>query len=651
MNKSILFSINYLCLIQALFGFTINIEFKLVKKNNGTNLDELLESLKNLTFETRFNSILEKKLEFNSTFKSNLGTSTLSNNKNVSSANIRNTTLSSIKPVLTTKLMLNSTSTFYANTSNVNLTNNTDFGSNSSTSPVQYNTTRVFISNSTLPNNITYTTKFFNSTSSEYRPTTKNLTSSVTGNMTTVKIQIQTKNKTETTASQIFKKPSNTSFNSTYFNNTTFKATRIFNTTTTSTFLPINSTSKSNRSYSSSTMVHPISRILTINLTNATSTFSYKNYTKTTTLKQTSSTRKELINNTTAFTNKVLNKTTTYIYFNKTITSILNLTTTVATTTKTESSTTTTLKTLSSLEPNNTDIDLIDACSSNSGNYCLNDGECYLKYIKTDSSSVILDRFQASFQSNSLSFIPKCKCRSKYIVYHLIIVNHSGDRCETKSYSFTYLSLILIGVITILFIALLILMTTILRIIFRNRKTHTSNQSYICEYKNQVYAPDNRILSRTIYDKEDWLKKFATFKKNSWRYVKMMNFNNPNRSLRRSCFFKRFQDETIKRFRRPVFYQRHFLQKRTASSDIFDMNENFIFVDRHMNLSTAQLFGGTSRYFEDMCPNLSPSVPTLTKLDAKCSSNIFVYPKPSCSSSSINQFSSVNPEHESDLFY
>ena len=250
---------------------------------------------------------------------------------------------------------------------------------------------------------------------------------------------------------------------------------------------------------------------------------------------------------------------------------------------------------------------LINECS----NFCLNQGECFLKTYDQDLVSHINNT-----KTNKPA--PNCKCKHYNIIYGLILVNYSGQRCEILTYSFTYISLGISFIGIIVFILLVILILILFKIIFSRKSQNT----FSVEYHNKVYKPELSSNSFKKLDDSDWSKKFRTIR-DSW---KLIRFSKNSKNNRLNKIKTKKSNETINTVSKKLFIKDNILKnysKRNIKKDknIFDLNENFIFVNR--NKSSSHLFGSGSNIYS------ISSTSSLNKLDKKFPSNIFIYPKPS----------------------
>jgi hypothetical protein len=254
---------------------------------------------------------------------------------------------------------------------------------------------------------------------------------------------------------------------------------------------------------------------------------------------------------------------------------------------------------------------LINECSKMYENFCLNQGECYLKTYQQDLSSLINN-------TKPIIPIPNCKCRHYTIFYGLILINYYGQRCEIMTYSFTYLSLGISFIGIIIFILLIIFILIMFKIIFSKK---SSQNIFSVEYRNKVYRPDESSTNLKKLDDIDWSKKFRTIR-NSWKFIRFTK-NSKNNRLNKNKIKK--NNEIINSISKKLFIKdnimKNYFRKNIKDANIFDLNENFIFVDR--NKSNSHLFGSGSNF------SLDSVASSLNKLDAKHSSNIFIYPKPS----------------------
>lgn len=239
-------------------------------------------------------------------------------------------------------------------------------------------------------------------------------------------------------------------------------------------------------------------------------------------------------------------------------------------------------------------------CSSN---FCLNFGTCYLNYAQEAT----------------------CKCLDYRLMYHnLIVYYYSGKNCEKISYSLTYWGLF----VAITFIISFALTLSLFRSCFRkfSGRKNQVKKNYQPGNKNETFELKN--------DRQD--KNFShninSSPKNSWKYIKMnydlgrkkqkQNKNHHHIYIKKKIKYKigsRTLNKYLDKYSSNLFKSVESLM----NIDTIDVDDNFIFVKRKLNQPS---------------PNNFPSAPTLDKdlfslsmknLDALCSANVNIYPKPS----------------------
>lgn len=285
----------------------------------------------------------------------------------------------------------------------------------------------------------------------------------------------------------------------------------------------------------------------------------------------------------------------------------------------------------------------ITSCPKSFKKYCLNQGECYLKLYKSD-----LIELNSNLKLHSA--VPKCRCGFHYILYGLILISYSGDRCEFVNHSLTYLSIGL-SIFTLLLVVLLIGLVSFMFKSFSNVKWKPTSLSFTHqENANSFLKSSKRIISGQSL-------------KNSWKNIKIKRAFSSNK-LQNHCkksdhklFAKPIRKQFSKK-KRSIF--RRYACKRTrhmlrnvemfsfSTPQVYETYDNFIFVNHSTDRKSR--FNALSSLNSTILNNLfsygqDPTCqPCMNRVEIKCNSNVFIYPKPSRSTSKFNRFSCQNEE-------
>jgi hypothetical protein len=304
-------------------------------------------------------------------------------------------------------------------------------------------------------------------------------------------------------------------------------------------------------------------------------------------------------------------------------------------------------------------VDISTECPKNFENYCQNSGECFMKSFASEYVEIV-DSNHTIVHSKILN----CRCKHFYKYYGLIVVSYQGDRCETQTNSFTYLSMSLIAVSILLLIIFVILVCVLILI---SKRKNPDYPSFSIEYHNKLYRPRKTLSSRNKMSDTDWMQKFRTIR-NSWKYINIKMNRSKGRSSgkkkKSASHFRKNGEETELQTISNKNNSSHrslkrFLPKKTSnllqnsaatlstasligqssssrSEEIDGSSENFLFSNK---MHEAQHISGIS-----LPPTYNSSAPLNTNsLDTKVPANLNVYPKPSRLSNE-NRFSSNKQE-------
>jgi hypothetical protein len=307
-------------------------------------------------------------------------------------------------------------------------------------------------------------------------------------------------------------------------------------------------------------------------------------------------------------------------------------------------------------------VDISTECPKNFENYCQNSGECFMKSFASEYVEIV-DSNHTIVHSKILN----CRCKHFYKYYGLIVVSYQGDRCETQTNSFTYLSMSLIAVSILLVIVFVVLVCVLLLI---SKRKNPDYPSFSIEYHNKLYRPRKTLSTRNKMSDTDWMQKFRTIR-NSWKYINIKMNRSKGRSSgkkkKSSAHFRKNGEETELRTisnknNSSSKSLKRFLPKKTSnllqnsaatlstasligqssssrSEEIDGSSENFLFSNK---THEAQHISGIS-----LPPTYNSSAPLNTNsLDTKVPANLNVYPNPSRLSNE-NRFSSNKQEENS----
>lgn len=239
-------------------------------------------------------------------------------------------------------------------------------------------------------------------------------------------------------------------------------------------------------------------------------------------------------------------------------------------------------------------------CSSN---FCLNFGTCYLNYAQEAT----------------------CKCLDYQLMYHnLIVYYYSGKNCEKISYSLTYSGLFFAIIFTISCVLTLFLFVSCVK---------TFSGKMVQVKKNSKSVNKNEIFDNTKNDREDnkFSHDFKSNAKNSWKYLKMnydLGRKNPKQNKNHHIYIKKkikykIGSRTFNKYLDKYSSNLFKSVENLMNIDTLDVDENFIFVKRNLSQPSPTNFPSA--------PSLSKDLFSLSmkNLDALCSSNVNIYPKPS----------------------
>jgi hypothetical protein len=397
----------------------------------------------------------------------------------------------------------------------------------------------------------------------------------------------------------------------------------------------------------------------------------------TTTLKTTSTSTQAKINSTliqstkssTLSTTKRKNNSTlgSIVFTKSSKNSIISSTQTTTTTKKTPSDTTFT-KIKTTLKPKITDSSdngfILMTCTKEFDKYCLNRGECFLKF------------------ANSNKIEPVCKCNQTYYEYYFydfVKVKYSGQRCEQLNYRPT-----LNSGLSILFIVSLIslLVTCICLNCCCTKKQHKTNsklnENSSLAVKNEFSDSGSNAAPKEDPDELKQKEKlYKSLNKNSWKYLRIKEggsgghgpskeeeyelrnvFDEPPPNYNQKSLNK-YLDKRSRNFLKSLesiaspmtnlTHAQSSSQSATApplpvhhgcseSGRVMNINENFIFINRTINTKDilpailSSIFGRSG--LGSLTSN--KKVNENDRLDARFASNVFLYPKPSRTSNDLS---------------
>jgi hypothetical protein len=183
--------------------------------------------------------------------------------------------------------------------------------------------------------------------------------------------------------------------------------------------------------------------------------------------------------------------------------------------------------------------DLINSCPKSLENYCLNDGECYLKLYE----SSFLNFIEKLNGANVHSAIPNCKCKIQYSLNGLIMLSYSGLRCEIITHTFTYLTMGLLITLLIFILILAFLAAMIYKIIFTcyntvtiKKKKQNNNISFSANSSEYGCSSNDLTLKNNfqnyLNNKLKWFRKLEfPSVRNSWKYIKINKNSDQNKQI------------------------------------------------------------------------------------------------------------------------
>lgn len=339
----------------------------------------------------------------------------------------------------------------------------------------------------------------------------------------------------------------------------------------------------------------------------------------TTTVKRSNTTLVTLIFNSTQHT--LTAKTTNSTSISKNTTSAqssrrFNTTSSTTTSKTTKLTTTTTTKTTTTTRV------IRIKCSTNYGNYCLNAAECYYK-TRAD-----LDNDET----------PLCDCRVEAKYYYMLNVSYVGQRCELVRYSFTYIGFGVSMVLTVLILTLIIILCGIC--CKSRREPDVNERPVVVEFKKGARNGEEKITTN-INQRKCPPSAPEPEKNSSWKLIKNEvyfkklkpeNANNDSPTVRK--YIEKQTRSILKSFEGLMNVTNQSAESSDTHSraDSFNIKENFIFVNRCYNKSVPNLYDENAHADDS---NLPDYYQYANRLDAKCASNVGVYPKPNRSSNNI----------------